>query len=98
MRAWMARRRSHSRSFGTSSEAPGALGFEMIPTVLMTGIEEELPIPFRARDGAFDDVGSEVHVAHGLLHFVAHRLMELGIAHDASLAYLGFAHLKLRFD
>ena len=40
-------------------------GLEMIPTVLMTGIEEKLLVPFGAENGAFHDAGLESELPHG---------------------------------
>ena len=40
-------------SFGTSSPAAGAFGLEMMPTVLMMGIEEKLLVPFGAERWGF---------------------------------------------
>src|SRR5215469_9066689 len=68
-------------------------GFEMIPTVLMMGIEEELPVPFGAKDGAIHDVRFKSEFAYGLSHPLAGRLVEGRVADDAALA-----HLELRLD
>src|SRR5664280_1667602 len=73
MRTVMPRWRSHSISLGTRAPAAGAFGLEMIPTVLMTGIEEKLLVPFGAGDGALDDGGLEPDFAHGPFHFFASR-------------------------
>src|ERR1043166_8741744 len=89
---------NHSSSLGTIPLAISELGFEMMPAVLMVGIEQELLIPFRAGDGALDHGGLKTGFAHGLLHPPAGRLVELGIAHDSALAHLTLAYLKLRFD
>src|ERR1051326_7080749 len=98
MRAAIVCAASHSISLGTISAAAWEFGFEMMPAVLMVGIEQELLIPFRAGDGALDHGGLETGFAHGLLHPPAGRLVELGIAHDSALAHLTLAYLKLRFD
>src|SRR5664279_6171208 len=98
MRTVMPRWRSHSISLGTRSLAAGEFGLEMMPTVLMTGIEEKLLVPFGAGDGAFDDGGLEPAFAHGPLDFFASRLVQPGVANDAALAYQALAHFKLRFD
>src|ERR1035438_957888 len=59
MRTVLPRGRSHSISLGTRAPAAGAFGLEMMPTVLMTGIEEKLLVPFGAGDGALDEGGLE---------------------------------------
>src|ERR1035437_3240373 len=98
MRTAMPRWRNHSISLGTRSLAAGEFGLEMMPTVLMTGIEEKLLVPFGAGDGAFDNSSLESRLAHGPFDFFASRPVQLGIANDAALAYLALAHFKLRFD
>src|SRR5271169_4732002 len=98
MRTVMPRLFSHSISLGTRLPAAGEFGLEMMPTVLMTGIEEKLLVPFGAGDGTFDDVGLESDFAHGAFDFFASRPVQFGIANDAALAYLAPAHFKLRFD
>ena len=55
---------SHSSSLGTSSAGLGRFGLEMIPTVLMMGMEEKLLVPFGAEDGAFHDAGLESQFPH----------------------------------
>src|SRR5471032_2148484 len=94
----MPRRSSHSVSVGTISPAAGELGFEMMPTVLMVGIEETLLVPFGAEDGAFDDAGFESEFAHRPLHPVASRTVEFRTADDSALAKPAQACFKLRFD
>src|SRR6185369_735361 len=98
MRTAMPRWRSHSISLDTSAPAAGEFGLETIPTVLMTGIEEKLLVPFGAGDGALDDSGLESEFAHGPFDCFASRQVQLGIANDAAFAYLALAHFKLRFD
>ena len=44
---------------------PATFGLEMIPTVLMMGIEEKLLVPFGAENRAFHDAGLESEFAHG---------------------------------
>ena len=53
-------------SFGTSSAAAGTPGFEMMPTVLMSGIEQKFLVPFRAGNRAFHDAGLEAQTLHGV--------------------------------
>src|SRR6185369_11158556 len=89
---------SHSRSLGTISPAACELGLETIPTVLMMGIKEELPVPFGAQDGAFHNAGLESELLHDPCHPFAHFLVELGVAHDAALPHQSLSDLKLRFD
>src|SRR5882724_890968 len=90
--------RSHSINLGTRSPAAGALGLEIIPTVLMMGIEEKFLVPLGAGDGALDDIGLELEFAHSPFDSFAGGPVQLGIAHDAALANLAPAHFKLRFD
>src|ERR1035441_9040575 len=107
MRTVMPRWRSHSISLGTSSPAASEFGLDMMPTVLMKGIEEKilisvieekLLVPFGAGDGALDNRGFEPDFAHGPFHFLASRPVQFRLAHDAALADLALAHFKLRFD
>src|SRR5450759_1811265 len=97
-RTTMPRWRSHSISLGTRSRAAGEFGLEMMPTVLMTGIEEKLLVPFGAGDGAFDNSSLESRFTHGPFDFLASRPVQFRIANDAALAYLALADFKLRFD
>ena len=98
MRTAMPRRRSHSISLGTISSAAVEFGLEMMPAVLMMGIEEKLLVPFGAGDGAFDDGGLEPDFAHGPFDSFASRPVQFRLANDAALADLALAHFKLRFD
>src|SRR5689334_11850957 len=98
MRTWIARRFSHSISFGTRSPAAVAFGLEMIPTVLMMGIEQEFLIAFGADNRALDQFGLKTEFAHGPFHPFASGAMQFGVAHDAALSHLALAHFKLRFD
>src|SRR5664280_3041660 len=98
MRTVIPRWRSHSISLGTRSAAAGEFGLDMMPTVLMTGIEEKLLVPFGAGDGALDDSGLESEFAHGPFDFLASRPVQFRLANDAAPAYLALAHFKLRFD
>src|SRR5450756_2528337 len=98
MRSAMPRWRSHSISLGTTSPAAGEFGLDMMPTVLMTGIEKKLLVPFGAGDGAFDNSGLESEFAHGPFDFLASRPVQFRLANDAALAYLALADFKLRFD
>src|ERR1019366_9306939 len=97
MRTVMPRWRSHSISLGTNSPAAGAFGLDMMPTVLMTGIEEKLLVPFGAGDGTLDDSGLEPHFAHAPFHLFASGPVQFRLANDAALAHLALAHFKLRF-
>src|ERR1043166_6031506 len=94
----MPRACSHSISLGTMSRAASDPGLEMTPAVLMMGIEEELPVSFRAEDGAVHDLRFESEVAHRLDHPPAGRLMQFGVANNAALAHLALSDFKLRFD
>src|ERR1019366_9241521 len=98
MRTVMPRWRSHSISLGTKSAAAAEFGLDMMPTVLMTGIEEKLLVPFGAGDRAFHNSGLEPDFAHGPFHFLASRPVQFRLANDAALAHLALAHFKLRFD
>src|ERR1039458_7799754 len=80
------------------SAAAGTPGFETIPTVLMTGMQKELLVPFGAQDGALHHGGMEPVFAHGHGDAFANGLVDPGIAHDSALAHLAFPGLKLRFD
>jgi hypothetical protein len=60
-------------------------------------VEQELAVPFPAKDWGFDGVGvgatqSEQHLAN----FVDRRRLNCGIAHDAPLAHLLAAGFELR--
>src|SRR5438132_321552 len=94
----MPRARSQAISFGTSSAASGTPGLEKMQTVLMSGIQQELFVPFRAQDRAVDDRGFEPHILRRLLHALASGAVQLRIAHDPALADLLSAYFKLRLD
>src|ERR1039457_5052284 len=98
MRTAMPRWRSHSISLGTRAPAAGEFGLEMMPTVLMMGIEEKLLVPFGAGDGGLDDSGLESEFAHGPFDFLASLSVQFRLANAAALAYLALAHFELRFD
>src|ERR1035437_1749223 len=98
MRPAMPRPRSHSMSAGTMLAAAAEFGFEMIPTVLMVGIEEELLVSFGAENGTFHYAGLESEFAHGPRDSLASGLVEFRLAHDAALAHLALAGFKLRLD
>src|ERR1017187_4379137 len=98
MRTVMPRWRSHSISLGTSSPAADEFGLGMMPTGLMTGIEEKLLVPFGGGEGALEDSGLEPDFAHGPFDFFASRRVQFRLANDAALADLALAHFKLRFD
>src|SRR6185436_14173817 len=97
MRMAMPRALSHSISLGTRSAA-GEFGFEIIPTVLMMGIQEKLLVPFGAGDRALRDLRFESDFAHRPFDSLASRLMQFGLANDATPAHQALAYLKLRFD
>jgi hypothetical protein len=94
----MPRPRSHSISAGTILAAAAEFGFEMIPTVLMVGIEQELLVSFGAEDGTFHHAGFESEFAYRPRDPLASSLVDGGIAHDAAFAHLAPAGFKLRFD
>src|SRR5260370_14835993 len=94
----MPRSASHASSLGTSSAAAGTPGFEMMPTVLMTGIEQELLIAFRAGDGTIHDARFEAQALHGVFHARARFAMKFRRAHDAAFAHLALPHFKLWLD
>src|SRR5215467_14079109 len=94
----MPRSASQASSLGTNSAAAGTPGLEMMPMVLMTGIEEELLVAFRASDGTFHDGGFEAQAFHHVLDVQARFAMEFGRAHDAAFANLTFPHFKLWLD
>src|SRR4051812_41265903 len=98
MRTAIPRFRSHSISLGTISSAGGEFGLEVMPAVLMMGIEEKLLVPFGAGDGAFDDRGLESAFAHGPFDPFASGPVQWRLANDAALAHLSLAHFKLRLD
>src|SRR5581483_10652507 len=70
----------------------------MMPTVLISGIEEKLFVPFRPQNGALDDAGSESELSHGALHPVTGGGVHCRIADDTALADLTLAGLELGFD
>src|ERR1700685_1219123 len=92
------RTRSQSISFGASSAAAGTPGLEKMPTVLMSGIEQELLVSFRAQDGTLDNVSLKIHLTNCRFDTLAGRLMQLGIADDATLSHLFPAHFELGLD
>src|SRR5690242_3678771 len=95
----MPRSASHASSFGTSSAAAGTPGFEMMPTVLMTGIEQELLVAFRAGDGTFHDARFEAAQAlHRVFHARARLAMQFRRTHNAAFADLAFPHFELWLD
>src|SRR3989442_12977604 len=94
----MPRVSSQRISLGTSSAAAGTSGLEKMPTVLMSGIQKKFLIPFRAQDGALDDVGSVVHLPHGMFDSLAGRAVQFRVPHDATLSHLLSAHFKLWLD
>src|SRR5689334_17055012 len=98
MRMAMWRSRSQSSRWGTISGACGEAGLEMIPTVLMVGMEKELLVAFGAEYRTFHDAGLESELSHSLTHPVTDGLVELRFADDTALADLALAHLELRFD
>src|SRR3979490_2584055 len=89
---------SQVMSLGTRPAAAGTPGFEKIPTVLMSGIEQELLVPFSAQNRALDDVLFIAYPSHSRLDALASRAVQLRIAHDAALADLLSAHFKLWLD
>src|SRR2546425_1037233 len=89
---------SHASSLGTSSAAAGTPGFEMIPTVLMTGIEEELMVAFHTGYGTLHDARFEAQALHRALYTRARFAMQFRRAHDAAFADLPFPHFELRLD
>src|SRR6266850_7454161 len=94
----MPRSASHASSLGTSSAAAGTPGLEIMPTVLMTGIEEELMVAFRTGDGTFHDACFEAQALHRIFHAHARFAMQFRRAHDAAFADLAFPHLELWLD
>src|SRR5438552_8062455 len=98
MRTARPRARSHSINFGARASAALALGLEIIPTVLMMGIQQELPVAFGAGQRALDDGGFKSERAHGLFHSPASGAMQLRVAYNPALPHLALAHFKLRFD
>ena len=71
-------------------------GFEMMPTTLMSGMEEELPVAFRAQDRGRNDLGVKAELSHGLLYALARLVVQCRIAHNSSLAHLVPFHFELR--
>src|SRR5690348_15432340 len=94
----MPRRSSHSISSGTSIVAALAPGLEMMPTVLISGIEEKLFVPFRPQNGAGDDACSESELSHGAVHPFTRGSVRRRIAHDPPLADLTLPGFELGFD
>src|SRR5712692_7083298 len=94
----MPRSTSQRISWGTSSAAAGTLGLEIIPTVLMTGIQEKFLIAFRARNRTFHDAGFEAQASHGALYAHARLAMQFRRAHNPAFADLAFPHFKLWLD
>src|SRR6266446_204508 len=94
----MPRARSQATSLGTRSTAAVTPGLEKIPTVLMSGIQEEFLVPFRAQDGALDDSGFVAHLSHGVFHALAGGAVQLRVAHDSALSNLPPAGFKLGLD
>src|SRR5579859_793279 len=94
----MPRSASQASSFGTSSAAAGTPGFEMMPTVLMTGIEQELLVAFRAGYGTFHDARFETQALHRVVHARARCAMQFPRAYDSAFANLAFPHFELWLD
>ena len=53
------------------ADACGMPGLAMMPTTLMSGIQEELLIAFRAQHGRRNDLRSESRAGDGLFHALA---------------------------
>src|SRR4051794_6313306 len=98
MRVEIPRCLSQSISFGTSSGAASDPGFEMIPTVLMTGMQQELLVAFGAEDGAVHDLRGESELLDGQPDAVARALVDGRVADDPAFPYLPPAGFKLRLD
>src|SRR5215472_10935770 len=94
----MPRPASHSRSLGTRSAAAGTPGFEMMPTVLMSGIQQKFPVAFRAQNRAIHQGRDQTELFHRFVHSLARLLMQFGAAHNSTLAHLALPHFKLRLD
>src|SRR5258706_16152212 len=94
----MPRLRSHATSFGASSTAAATPGLEKIPTVLMSCMQQEFLVPFRAQDRAVDDGCLIAHLPHGVFHALAGGAMQFLVAHDPALSNLTPANFKLGLD
>src|SRR5689334_7097021 len=94
----MWRRSSHSSSSGTSTAAALDPGFEMMPTVLMSGIQQEFPVPFRPQDGAIDDSRDKTQLVYGGFDTLAGGPVQDRVADDAAFADLTLADFELRLD
>ncbi len=77
-------------------DACGMPGFEMTPTALMSGMEEELLVAFRAQDRGGNDFGLKAQLLHGLLHALTSLLVQRGIANNSSFTHLVPIQLELR--
>src|SRR5882762_1736738 len=94
----MPRAPSQAISCGTSCSAAGTSGFEIMPTVLMVGIEEKFLVPFSAENRTFHDRGCETVALYGGFHAYAGLAVQFGRSHDAAFTHLPFPHFELWFD
>src|SRR5450432_1855120 len=94
----MPRVSSQASSLGTTSAAVSTAGFEISPTVLMVGMQQELPVPFRAQDRAFHDGCFESQLPRRILNTAAGALLQLRFAHDSTLPHLPFSNFELGLD
>src|SRR4051812_9538737 len=89
---------SHSMISGTIFAAWSEPGLEMIPTVLMTGIQQELLISFGAKDRAIHNFRLESEFLYGVSHPVAGSPVQRGIADNTASSHLASAYFELRLD
>src|SRR5689334_19780183 len=91
---------NQAMSSGTKVAARSLRGFAMRPTALSfgLGIKEKLAIAFCSLNRTLNDSGAEPKSLDAGLDAVARLTMLDRIAHDAALAHLALANLKLRLD
>src|SRR5947199_10749946 len=77
--------------------ACGMPGLEMMPTELMAGIKQELPIAFRSEYRTRHNVGAEPELPNSGRHSRTSSLMQRGVSNYPSFSNLAAFQLKLWF-
>src|SRR4051794_25552878 len=94
----MPRPASQAMSCGTRCSASGTPGLEIMPTVLMVGIEEKFLVPFGAKNRTFHHAGGEAMGLHRGIHARACLAVQFRRSYDAAFTHLPFPHFELWFD
>src|SRR6188768_3037861 len=93
----MLRSPSQPRSLARISGADSMFGREKMPTVLMSGIEQEFLVAFGAENGAVDDVDFVAERDGGVGNAVDGLLVQHAIADDSAFSDLFASDFELRF-